>query len=539
MHAPLRIVVDARLRLRLDDLRTVGLRVRDIVALFEYDNPDFWKKQRMGMWTGQTPRTITLATVEDGELLLPRGGWPRLRRVLTRHGVAWDVEDRTVARTGPIGLTYTTPSTWSLGADHRAAARALLRHRNGILVGGCGSGKTEIMLRFVADTGERTLVVVHTERILAAWVEKASARFGLREADVGVLSGKAKRERPLTIAMVQTLRNVLKRDPAFATRWGCLVLDEAHHAAAATFSEVVNQFPAKYRVAATATPKRKDGKEAIFYDAFGSEVVPKPRGEGETVGPRVLFKITDEDLDRYGRIVPVDVVVVPTDFEFDLHREAELERAGWERRDREAALASVRRWADTTGWRGPLNTYADLLDALTRDRVRQARVLEYLLPEVQAGRTCLLLADRRELCLEVQAWLERRGLRAGRLMGGRNSKEQDATAEALGDGSLRVAVGTTVADEGMDVPRLDRGFGCTPAAGNAGRLTQQIGRFKRRHPDKGDAVYYYFWDRRVRGLAAHAREVAKTIPAPHRVWYSETPGNRQPLTAELLRRLEV
>ena len=70
------------------------------------------------------------------------------------------------------------------------------------------------------------------------------------------------------------------------------------------------------------------------------------------------------------------------------------------------------------------------------------------------------------------------------------------------------------------------------------RLTQQLGRFKRKHPGKTAATYYYFWDRRVRGLRGHAREVLRAVQAPHRVWFSEKPGERVPLTRELLKRLE-
>lgn len=90
----------------------------------------------------------------------------------------------------------------------------------------------------------------------------------------------------------------------------------------------------------------------------------------------------------------------------------------------------------------------------------------------------------------------------------------------------------------MDIGCLARGFGCTPAASNPGRLTQQFGRFKRLHPGKGDAIYYYFWDRRVRGLRGHLRAIVNAVSAPHRVWWSEIPGTRVPLTKELLIKLE-
>jgi len=533
----LRITVDTHLRLNRKEVREVGLTVRYLREPFEYDNPDWHKKTRMGFYTGDTPKTLTLVEADPEELRIPRGAWPRLKALLEREGVAWEVVDRTVHGTGPLGWVYAEPGDWTLGPDQTSAARQAVLRRQGILLGPCASGKTEILLKAISDIGEETLVIVHTERILKDWVKSAAERFYRPEREIGMLYGKAKRLGPLTVGMVRTVLNHVRNGPKFAQRWGCVVLDEAHHAPASTFAELVNSFPARWRLAATATPRRKDGKEILFYDTFGSESVPK-RGGGTKPGPRVLFEITDGDLDRYGRIVPVDVVVVPTEFEFDLNWEARLEEEGFERKSKESALAAVKRWARLTRWTGGLNDYTEMLDEMSRDRHRQARVLEFLLPEIQAGRSCLLLADRREFCLELQAWLKRRKIEAGRLMGGRDSKVQDQTAAGLTEGTLKVAVGTTVGDEGMNIPRLARGFGCTPTAGNPGRLTQQLGRFKRKHPTKDDAVYFYFWDPRVRGLLGHARAVANAVKPPHRVWYSETPGERVPLTPEKLRELE-
>lgn len=534
----LKVVVDAHLRLSKRAAKDAGLSLREVREAFEVDNPEFWKKSNMGFWTGETPRKLSLVLDGGEDLLLPRGGWVVLERLLRRVGAEIEPEDRTVRGTGPLPFAYRSPPDWELGPDQRSAAKAMVARRQGILVGPCASGKTEILLKAISDLGERTLVLCHTERILRQWVGKAAARFGVPERRIGVLYGREKRDGELVIGMIRSVLNRVKAEPAWASRWGTLVLDEAHHAPASTFAEVVSSFPARNRLAATATPHRRDKKEPLFFDAFGVEYVQK-RGGGTARGPRVLFEIRDEDLDRFGRIVPVDVVVVPTEFAFDLNREAELTAAGFEREGRETWTAAVRRWAKETHFHGPLNTYAEMLDAATRDERRRARVLEYLLPEIQAGRTCLLLADRREMCLEIQAWLKRRGVHAGRLMGGRDAKEQERTAEGLEDGTLRVAVGTTVADEGMDVKRLDRGFGMTPAAANPGRFTQQVGRLKRRHEGKADAVYFYFWDRRVGPLLGHARAIRNAVQAPHRAWFSERPGERVELTADLLRGLEA
>jgi superfamily II DNA or RNA helicase len=150
------------------------------------------------------------------------------------------------------------------------------------------------------------------------------------------------------------------------------------------------------------------------------------------------------------------------------------------------------------------------------------------------------LADRREICLETRNWLGRRNVEVGTLMGGRNRKDSDRTIDALNAGTLLAAVGTSVADEGMDVKVISRGFGCTPVGSNVGRLTQQFGRFKRLNPpEKTDAVYYYFWDPRIGTIRRQLRKIVNAVKRPHRAFYSEEPGSREPFTRSLLNDLET
>ncbi len=399
------------------------------------------------------------------------------------------------------------------------------------------SGKTEILLHFISETKEKSLVIVHTERLLRQWQAKAAERFFVKKDEIGLLYGKVKKEKNFTVGMVQTVLNIMDKEKDFIKKWGCIVNDEVHHASATTFSKLINSFPAKYRIGATATLKRKDGKSVLVYDCFGS--TSSSIGKKVSVKPKILFEITDADLDEHGRIVPVDVIVVPTDFEFDLHWQNRIEKEGlMTLENKMTSLAMVKKWAKQTSFTGPLNTYSDMLDSMSNDIYRRARILEYLLPQLKNGSTSLLFADRREFCLTMQAWLKRRKINCGRLMGGKNSKEQDKTIEGLNNGTLNCAVGTTVGDEGLDIPRLSRGFGCTPTASNPSRLVQQMGRFKRIFDGKVDAKYFYFWDRKVKGLKSHCREVFKAIKHPHRVWYSKTPDKIVPLTINLLKKIE-
>jgi superfamily II DNA or RNA helicase len=536
METTIQVLIDSHLRLSKVQLKRAGISIKKLVEPFEYANPDFWKKQRLGFYTRETPRKISLVVTNDREILIPRGGWERLKKFMFLNRVKLEIVNNMISSTGPLGMIYAEPKEWTLNLDQLTASKMAFNFRQGLIKGSCGSGKTEILLHFISKTKEKTLVIVHTERLLKQWQEKAAERFFVEPKEIGLLYAKVKREKNFTIGLVRTVLNIMKKDKDFVNRWGCIVNDECHHSSATTFSELINNFPARYRIGATATLKRKDAKEVLVYDCFGSKAIQK--GKRVSIQPKILFEITDDDLDRFGRIVPVDVIIIPTEFEFDLNLENRLEHEGFERPSKMSAIAAVKKWAKQTSYAGSLNSYGDMLDEMTRDRYRQARILEYLLPQIKNKLPSLLFADRRESCLEMQAWLKRRKINCGRLMGGKNSKEQDKTTAGLNSGELLCAVGTTVGDEGLDIPRLSRGFGCTPTASNPGRLTQQLGRFKRIFEGKTDAKYFYFWDKNVRGLKGHAREVFRSVKQPHRVWYSETPDNIVPLDIKLLKEIE-
>jgi superfamily II DNA or RNA helicase len=63
----------------------------------------------------------------------------------------------------------------------------------------------------------------------------------------------------------------------------------------------------------------------------------------------------------------------------------------------------------------------------------------------------------------------------------------------MNEGKIRVLFATTLADEGLDVRRLDRLFLTCPVR-SINKVNQQIGRILRTFPGKQDAVVYDFRD---------------------------------------------
>lgn len=97
------------------------------------DNPDYYKKERMGKWTGGTPREIFLYEKVGDELRLPFGCLQDIWRLCVR-GVSWSVQISPIRH-----VNYR--SSISLYPYQEKAVTEAIRGKNGILVMPCGSGK--------------------------------------------------------------------------------------------------------------------------------------------------------------------------------------------------------------------------------------------------------------------------------------------------------------------------------------------------------------------------------------------------------------
>jgi superfamily II DNA or RNA helicase len=77
---------------------------------------------------------------------------------------------------------------------------------------------------------------------------------------------------------------------------------------------------------------------------------------------------------------------------------------------------------------------------------------------------------------------------------------------------------STLADEALDIPRLDRIHLVFPQR-NPGLITQQVGRVERKHPDKTDAYIYDYVDGQVGALEQQwkTRKLEVYLPRHYRI----------------------
>jgi len=144
-----------------------------------------------------------------------------------------------------------------------------------------GWGKTFTALHVARKLGQKTLVVTHTTALRDQWIEEVETLFNM---PVGIIGGGKLdwEDHAITVANVQTL---VKHSAKLAKEFGTIILDEAHHCPANTFSQLIDDFHARYRIALSGTMNRKDGKHIMFSDFFGSKVYKPP--QSHTLNPEV------------------------------------------------------------------------------------------------------------------------------------------------------------------------------------------------------------------------------------------------------------
>lgn len=107
----------------------------------------------------------------------------------------------------------------------------------------------------------------------------------LGEDHVGLIAaGRDHSDSEATVASIGTLLARGDRPPA-----DLVILDEAHHAAAETFRQILEAYPSARIIGLTATPQRGDGRGLGCFDAL--HVVTTPR-----------------ELEREGFLVPIEVI---------------------------------------------------------------------------------------------------------------------------------------------------------------------------------------------------------------------------------------
>jgi superfamily II DNA or RNA helicase len=417
-----------------------------IKRLAAFQNPEFYRKQKMRLSTALTPRVINCSDDFPKYVSIPRGCLDELIELLKIVGIKGEISEKYFQ-----GTEIKAKFRGHLTSVQETAVGKLLKSDNGILVAPAGSGKTVIGISIIASRKVNTLVLVHRRPLLEQWLTQLASFLEIDPSKIGHIGGgKDKRTGLIDVAMLQSLmRNERVND--LIAEYGQVIVDECHHLPAFTFEQVLRQAKARYVVGLTATPYRRDGQQPIILMQCGPiryEISAKDQKSLSLIPHRLIRRNTDFTLP-------------PSEGELNIH-----------------------------------GIYA----ALTADEERNKLIIEDILKSLDEGRSPILLTERREHLDFFATQLAKLIKHVIVLHGGMGSKQRREVSAHLAnipEGEKRIILATgRYIGEGFDDNRLDTLFLALPVSWK-GTLVQYAGRLHRMHAGKTEVCIYDYVDNNV------------------------------------------
>lgn len=321
-------------------------------------------------------------------------------------------------------------------------------HRSFVAMAATGSGKTVCALDTAASLGYRTLVLVHLERLMFQWREEIADKLGVPENRIGLVQQDTCEWEGKDFC-VGLLHSVVRRKypDAFYRAFGLVVYDEVHKVGSQFFAPAVSLFPSRYRLGLSATPRRKDGGDKVFFWHLGP-----------------IRIASDADA------LPMKVYVV---------RHASPQHKLWG------------------------NTHGSRMKCLSGDSRRNDLIVSFVKRFYESGRNALVVGESVAHLQKLMLMSERVGVpraamgqftsekhqqvrspKTGRMVISK-TKQTKETLDKIKESAQIIFATYGMMTEGIDIPRLDAGIDATPRSA----ATQLIGRIRRPMPDKKMPVW--------------------------------------------------
>ncbi len=221
------------------------------------------------------------------------------------------------------------------------------------------------------------------------------------------------------------------------------ITGNCHIAPAKEFSNIIHQFPAKYRLGLSATPTRSDGLTSIIYDTFGHD------------------KVIGQNPDS----LKVYNIVVNTEIPIYFNNKAEYAKKFVQ------ALTS------------PLPNSKKGLTAIEL-------AVESAIQLKAKGRKVFIYLTYRKLHALAKNLLEAAGYSVGVISSGTSAEKRDKMMADFQSGKLDFLVSGVILQKGVSIHALDTILNLSPQ--NKEGLEQTVGRLRREHSDKKTPMFIYF-----------------------------------------------
>lgn len=425
--------------------------VREYAKTLRLPNPEYEKKQRMGFWTGRTPKEIHLFERNGNAMIFPFGLmkdlWPMVRRG------EWELDFRQ-DETVDYGDKLNEP----LLDYQEKAVEEMLKAKYGILKSPAGSGKTVCGLEIIRRYGKKALWLCHTADLLKQSMDRAKQFLPCDPKLFGtVTEGVVNIGAGITFSTIQTMCNVdLDR---YRHEWDIVIVDECHHVSQSAktvtrYHKVLNNLAVRRRYGITATPVRADGLIKATFALLGP----------------LQYEVPDEAVQK--RVMKVGIKQIQTDTDIT---------------------------DDCLNDDGTLQ-YTGLIEHLTTDADRNKLIARTIMEN--KGHSCIILSSRIAHLEAIRNLLpyemqEQSAIITGKMTSKKAKAEREEILDKMRSGELKyLGASYNLFKEGVDIPRLDRLFLATPEKFSS-VIIQSVGRIARVFEGKAQPIVYDFVDTNI------------------------------------------
>ena len=409
-------------------------------------NPDYAKKERMGLWVGNTPRTLSLYKINGNSVILPIGAFKFIKPILNTYNAEYEQK---TANNELIDYNAKV----NLYDYQEKAVEQMYNAGYGILQSPAGSGKTQMGIALAVKLGRKCLWLTHTQDLLKQSYDRAKQYID--EKLLGTITaGKVNIGSGITFATVQTL---CKQDlTQYKYMWDVVIVDECHRVAgtptsATQFSKVISNLASPHKYGLSATVHRADGLIKCCYMLLGDvrHIVPD-----EAVKERCM-QVKIERVDTFAKM-PFEAL----------------------------------------GTDGTIN-YTKLISSLASNKLRNDEIL-YKIAEAPENYH-LVLSDRLEQLYDIYNNLptnlkDLASVIDGKMTSKKGKAEREQAIEDMRAGRKHFLFASyKLAKEGLDIPRLDRLHLATPQKDYA-IIVQSVGRIARTFQGKKQPICFDYVD---------------------------------------------
>lgn len=174
--------VDEKMTICLADgiyIDTLNLSPRiqnQIRSLVAFDNPIFYKNNRLGYSNWNQPMIVYMGSDINDYIKIPRGLMEKISDKCSQANIPYEIIDKR-ERGKPVNVEF----KGQLKDNQNTAANELLKYDNGILNATTAFGKTVVASYLISKRKVSTLIVMQSVSLINQWVEELHKFLDINE----------------------------------------------------------------------------------------------------------------------------------------------------------------------------------------------------------------------------------------------------------------------------------------------------------------------------------------------------------------------